>query len=161
MPLALRFRADGTQTLGPNNLTARPYPGFPLDEATTYALVITDRVRSASGADVVAASSFREVMGSGAGVSEGAQQARDAYAPLLAYLDEPGDDERDDVVSATVFTTQTVTSIVPALRKAIFALPAPASTDIGFTGMTPTFKNFQARTPRRTSRRATSPIAAR
>src|SRR5262245_7404352 len=42
MPLIVTFRKDGSQTIGPNRLVVRPYPGFPLTDGTTYALVLTD-----------------------------------------------------------------------------------------------------------------------
>src|SRR4051812_39857901 len=45
-PVIAHFRPDGTETMGKNRLVVRPYPGFPLDEGTTYALVVTDRVRA-------------------------------------------------------------------------------------------------------------------
>ena len=101
----------GTQTIGPNRLVVRPYPGFPLADATTYALVITNRV-----GDVAPSgdwSSLRAKSGGNAAIVA----AREVYAPLFAWLDEPGGDERDDVVSAAVFTTQHATDIMPAIRK--------------------------------------------
>jgi predicted esterase len=140
IPVLVRFRAEGTQTLGANSITARPFPGFNLDDATTYALVITNRVRSSDNGDTLAAASFGEVMGTAGGPE--AQLVRDAYGPLLAYLDEPGDDERGDVVSATVFTTQTATAIAPAIRQAIFALPAPTSPDVAFVNMSAVFEVY-------------------
>jgi len=139
-PIITRFRADGTQTLGPNNLSTRPFPGFPLDDATTYALVITDRVRSPAGDPVAAAPLFRDLLGDGG--DQLVVDARQVYAPLLAYLDEAGGDEREDVISATVFTTQHATAIVPAIRKAIYSLPAPVGADITSPASTAVFKTF-------------------
>src|SRR5437762_24420 len=46
-PIIAHFRPDPTETIGKNRLVVRPYPGFGLDEGTTYALVVTDRVHAA------------------------------------------------------------------------------------------------------------------
>jgi len=137
VPIAVRFRAERTQTLGPNHLVARTYPGFGLADGTTYALVVTDRVRAASG-NLAAAASFLDLMGDAADPALSA-----VYAPLLAYLDEPGDDERGDVITATVFTTQHVTATVPAIRAAIFAKPAPVARNVVNKGANPTFTTFE------------------
>ncbi len=135
-PVIVRFRAENTQTIGDNHLIARPFPGFPLADATTYALVITDRVRDAGGGPVLAAPLFAELMGDGG--DQLVVDARAVYQPLLDFLDQPGGDERDTVISATVFTTQNALSIVPALRTAIFATPAPVAADVmpGITNAT-------------------------
>ena len=53
VPVVATFHAEGTQTIGANRLAVRPYPGFPLADGTTYALVITNRVHDADG-DAVA-----------------------------------------------------------------------------------------------------------
>jgi hypothetical protein len=139
-PIAAKFRVENTQTLGPNHLVARPFPGFPLADGTTYALVITDRVRDAAGNAVAASSAFRDVMGDGGGQLEA--DARAVYQPLLAYLDEAGGDERADVISAAVFTTQNATSIAGAIRRGVFATPAPVATDIISPSTNATFKTF-------------------
>jgi predicted esterase len=122
-PIAVKFRAEPTRTLGENHLVARPYPGFGLAEGTTYALVITDRVGG-----VKASPTFEALLGSGGDTKT--VDARAVYQPLLDWLDEPGGDERGSVVSAAVFTTQRVTQIVPALRKGVLAAPAPVATGI-------------------------------
>jgi hypothetical protein len=129
VPIAARFRADGTRTIGPNRLVVRPYPGFPLAEGTTYALVVTSRLSSADGGSVLSQADWTAVTGTGA-ATEAIAKAREVYAPLLAWLDESGDDERGDVVSAAVFTTQHATRIMPAIRKAVFATPAPTARDL-------------------------------
>jgi predicted esterase len=116
---------------------ARPYPGFPLDEGTTYALVITNRVHDAGGEPVGPAAELADVLGTGGDTVIAA--ARTTYQPLLDYLDEPGGDERADVVSAAVFTTQHATFIAPALREAVFAAPAPVGADVVRTFANPTY----------------------
>jgi hypothetical protein len=122
-PAAVRFRAERTQTIGENSLVVRPYPGFPLAEGTTYAAVITRRVGG-----ITRAPQFDALMGDDP--EPRITLARAVYQPLLDHLDEPGGDERDDVVTATVFTTQRATHVVPALRDAIAALPRPVATEI-------------------------------
>lgn len=139
-PVIVRFRAENTQTIGKNNLVVRPFPGFPLADATTYALVITDRIRDANGASVSPAAELGELLGDGG--DQLIVDARAVYQPLLDYLDEAGGDEREDVVSATVFTTQSALAIVPALRKAIFATPVPVATDVISGAANATFTTF-------------------
>ncbi|MBS1120921.1 MAG: hypothetical protein H6Q90_3149 [Deltaproteobacteria bacterium] len=141
VPIAARFRDTPTVTLGGNHIVARPFPGFGLDEGRTYALVITNRVRAADGGSVAAADTFREIL-EGTGGDFAIQHAREIYAPLIAYLDQPGDDDRRDVVSAAVFTTQHATTIVPAIRKAIFAAPAPVAADVTSAVTSTAFTTF-------------------
>ncbi|MBA3818709.1 MAG: hypothetical protein H0X17_07440 [Deltaproteobacteria bacterium] len=130
-PLVVRFRAEPTSTIGTNHLIARPYPGFGLAEGTTYAVVITKRVRGGDGDSVLRAPTFDALLGaSTSGDDPAIAAAREVHVPLLAWLDEPGGDERDDVVSAAVFTTQRATPIVPAIRRGVFEAPAPVARDI-------------------------------
>ena len=129
IPIVATFRPDGSQTIGANRLVVRPYPGFPLADATTYALVISSRLSSADGGDVLAQSDWLAVTSTGT-ATPAIMRARDVYAPLLAWLDEPGDDDRDTVVAAAVFTTQNATKIVPAIRKGLFATTAPVARDV-------------------------------
>jgi len=130
MPIAVKFRATGNETLGINNLVVRPYPGFPLDEGTTYALVITTRVRGTNGEPLEIAPRFAELAGTSMTTEQPLVWARSVYQPLFDYLDEAGDDSRSDVASAAVFTTQRATFIAPALRAAVFDLPPPVATDV-------------------------------
>jgi predicted esterase len=125
VPVLVHFHAAATPTSGPNRLAVRPYPGFPLASGTTYAAVITDRARSASGDDVLAPASFAALL-----EGRGDPALAAAYEPLLAWLDEPGGDDRGDVVSAAVFTTQRATAIAPAIRKGVFAAPAPVAANV-------------------------------
>ncbi len=130
-PLRFRFQSYAGWTIGDNWLAALPYPGFPLADGTTYALVITDRVRSLGGGDVLADADWQVVRDVASTAAEPALvRARERYQPLWAYLDEPGGDERADVVSAAVFTTQRATEIMGRLRQRIWALPAPVARDV-------------------------------
>lgn len=140
IPLVVRFGATAYQTLAANHLVARPYPGFPLDEQTTYALVITTRVRDPYGEPVAASTELTAMLDPGG--DPAFEPARTVYQPLLALLDEPGDDERSDLVSAAVFTTQRATHVAPAIRQAVFAGAAPIATDVMPTTVNPVFSTF-------------------
>ena len=139
-PVIATFRADQTQTIGPNRLSVRPYPGFPLADGTQYALVITDRVRTESGGHIVRDIDFTALVGTGGDAA--ITKARDVYAPLFAWLDEPGDDERDDVVSAAVFTTQHATNVGPAIRAGVFSAAAPVARDVMTMALSSSFATF-------------------
>ena len=151
-PIIAKFRDDKTNTIGINRLVVRPYPGFVLDEGTTYALVITNRVKDAGGAAVGRASEFDTLLGSGGGAAMNA--ARAAYAPLTTWLTANGG--TSDVVSAAVFTTETATKIGPALRKGVYSVDPPVATAITAGATTSAYKlwtgaytapNFQTGTP--------------
>jgi hypothetical protein len=126
-PIVAHFRPAKGGTIGDNSLAVRPYPGFPLREGTTYALVLTDRLRTLDGTAFAPSPTFAAMRDDGRAGDPAITAARATYAPLWTYLDEPGGDARADVISAAVFTTQHATAIVPALRAAIFALPAPVA----------------------------------
>ena len=140
MPIIVTFRVAGTQTLGANNLVCRPYPGFPLDEGTTYALVITHRVIGSNGGDLETSPDLSAILGAGGDAT--IVHAREVYQPLLDLLDESGGDEREDVVSAAVFTTQHATNVAPALRQAVFAAAAPVATNVVLLTTNPTYTVF-------------------
>lgn len=128
-PIAVRFRPTGNFTIGDNNLVVRPYPGFPLAEGTTYALVITTRVRGTNGEAIEVAPGFAELSGN-SGDDGLLTWARGQYQPLFDYLDEADGDSRSDVATAAVFTTQHATFIAPAIRAAIFDRSPPVATDV-------------------------------
>ena len=127
-PILAKFRVAGTQTIGGNHLVVRPYPGFPLDEGTTYALVITTRVTGDGGGSIGVAPEMAKLVGKD--TDPAIVHARTVYQPLLDFLDEPGDDERGDVATAAVFTTQHATNVAEALRRGTAAAPAPVPTDL-------------------------------
>jgi hypothetical protein len=124
-PIIASFRVDSTNTIGGNRLVVRPYPGFTLDEHTQYALVITNRVHDLNGAPVEASGDFHAVLGSGG--SAAVARARAPHAPLFAILDAPS---RAEIVSASVFTTETATFVGPALRAGVFNTAAPTAANL-------------------------------
>ena len=121
-PIVVHFRPEAGQTIGANHLVARPYPGFGLDEGTRYALVITRRVRDPGGAAINPSSEWLELVGDA--------NARSTYASLVDWLGRTGTDTLDDLACAAVFTTQHITQVGPALRKGVFAAPAPVVTGV-------------------------------
>jgi hypothetical protein len=126
-PIIAHFRADLTNTIGPNRLAVRPFPGFGLDEGTTYALVITSRVHDMAGAPIEATSEFRSTLASA-----------HSYAALRDYLAA----NPDDVMSAAVFTTQHATNIGPAIRLGVFGTPAPIAAGITAGPSSPEYSVF-------------------
>ncbi|MBV8762149.1 MAG: hypothetical protein JO257_32950, partial [Deltaproteobacteria bacterium] len=131
VPVIAHFRAERTNTIGPNRLAVRPYPGFGLDEGTQYALVVTNRVKDMSGAAVQATAELQSTL-----------TTKQWYAGLLAWLDQPGDDERKDVVAAAVFTTQHATNVGLAIRNGVFGTAAPTASGITAGATTPSYKEY-------------------
>lgn len=143
-PLWIRFKAREGYSIGANALAAMPYPGFPLRGSTTYAFVVTRRLKGSDGTPVKRSADFTALMGTGTG-DAAVVNARSKYAPLLTWLDGTGSkDKRDDVVSAAVFTTQDPTSLMGKLRQVTFTLPEPAAAGVHSTGSaSASFKTFE------------------
>lgn len=134
-PIRLQFQTFAGEAIGDNWLSVLPYPGFPLNEATTYAVVVTDRVRATDGTPVTPAPDFVAMADPAPPTDTALARAQAIYQPLWDYLDEAGGDERADVVSAAVFTTQDATSIMGKLREVVYRdVPAPEPTDIVWLG---------------------------
>jgi dienelactone hydrolase len=132
-PLRYRFEPKAGEAIGSDWLSALPYPGFPLGEGRTYALVMTNRLRSAGGGDVQPDDDWVAVR-DGTATDADLVKLQTADQPLLDWLDESGGDEREDVVSAAVFTTQRSTDIYPLLRQRVRSLDPPVVQDITFLG---------------------------
>ena len=116
-PVRFRFQVAENLTIGPNWLGSLPYPGFPLREKTTYALVITRRL-TAGGEAVRRSADFEALMGTGGDAQ--VTHAREVYQPLLDWLDgSSSSDNRADVVAASVFTTQDATGLMGKIREVI------------------------------------------
>ena len=104
----------------PPVLIVQPLFGFPLRERTRYAAVMTTDVRAADGEPLQAPPFMAEVL---ADQADG--PAAEAFAPLLALLDEEGV-ARERVVAATVFRTLDATGELRALRQHLYeAQPIP------------------------------------
>ncbi len=120
IPLRFRFEHYEGEVIGTDWMSALPFPGFRLDQQTTYALVVTNRVRAEDGSPVAAAPDFLAITSADTPSDADLARAKTLYAPLLSWLDEPGADERADVVSAGVFTTQDATSLMGKIREVIW-----------------------------------------
>lgn len=104
--------------------------GSPLRPGTTYAALITKRVRSDTGTAYARAADF-EAMLEGERPSDATlANAWERYAPLRAYLEEDSDIPASEVLNAAVFTTQTETSVVEQLRAAVEADGVPELSDL-------------------------------
>jgi hypothetical protein len=121
-PVIATFVADDGRSILGNRLIVRPYPGFGLDEGTTYAMVVTDRVTDPGGAPVRPAPALHQLL-SDAGSA--------AYAPLRAWLASDGSADVDAVVTAAVFTTQHTHFILPAIQQGVLGATAPVAADVG------------------------------
>ncbi len=126
-PMRRRFEHYAGSSIGTDWLSCLPYPGFPLRPLTTYALVVSSRLHATDGTPVARAADFTALIGDGAPDSA-VMAARTVYQPLFDYLDQPGGDERTDVVDAAVFTTQDPTSEMGKIRDVIYRdVPAPTA----------------------------------
>jgi predicted esterase len=130
-PILASFHAEEGQFIGPNWLALRPLPGLPLREGTTYAAILSRRLRGALGETVERDADFSRLLSDAEPSEEPYRSAWARYAPLRAYLSLRGG--AGDVVGATVFTTQKATGIMAELRSAVYAQgPTPMPRDLTY-----------------------------
>lgn len=120
LPIQTRFFAEGGQLIGDNWLGCLPFPGFVMEEGTTYGLVLTNRLLAENGLPVQPSEEFQVTMSGSASSDPRLARAQTLYEPLGLFLDDPGGDEREDVVSAAVFTTQRATELMGRFRRVIY-----------------------------------------
>jgi len=108
-----------------------------LDEHTRYALIVKNGLRDREARPVEASDAFqrfRHDLDFGQTHDGGRKAYRNALLDALAAARAAGVQE-DEIVSASVFTTQSVTSTLERIEAQIHAwTPAPASFDLGTAG---------------------------
>jgi hypothetical protein len=130
-PMLTAFHVEEGQFIGPNWLTLRPVPGIPLRENTTYAAIVTRRVRGAQGEALERHPDLERILGELAPADEPYRAAWGTSAPLRAFLQQR--DLANEVVGATLFTTQKATAIMSEIRNAVYAQgPVPAPLDFKY-----------------------------
>lgn len=129
-PLLFRFEHYAGEAIGDDWLSVLPYPGFPLEEMTTYAVVVTSRVRATDGSPVAAAPELVAIAATTVPGDPALARAQTIYQPLWDHLDAAGGDERADVVTASVFTTGDLTSLMGKVREVVWSLPEPTMRSI-------------------------------
>jgi len=115
-----------------------------LDQHTGYALIVTNSVRDVGGAPVEPSedfASFRHDLNFGNTSHNAAlKEYRKSLLDALKVTHELGVDE-DDVVAASVFTTQSATALLEKIRDQIkAATPAPADFNLGTGGIRTVFE---------------------
>jgi len=105
-----------------------------LDQHTRYVLVVTNTVRNLDGKHVKAAREFLDFIDDANGST--GDPALEAYRTqlrnALSQLDAAGVVPQDQVVTASIFTTQSVTAVLEKIRDEIkVATPAPADFLLG------------------------------
>ncbi len=112
----------------PNWFAVRPAHGVPLKPSTTYGVIVRRGLRTASGTPFERAPDFEAMLTSTRpSGDEALASAWDAYAPLRAWI-AAGEDP-DDLLVATVFTTQDVEALAAPLREAVRRTAPPEASD--------------------------------
>lgn len=110
-------------------LGVRTGHGDPLRPGTTYALVVSRSVVPASGGAYRRDDDFEAMLAPTAPSDAALSRAHEAYAPLRTWLAEAETPSVDDVLVATVFTTQSARDPL-ALRDAVHDAPLPVARDL-------------------------------
>jgi hypothetical protein len=111
-----------------NTLAVMPMLGRPLRTKTRYAVVVTNKVRDASGATITPSSDLAEVLDR-APTTERTRAVHDLYAPALVELASAGITTAD-IVHLTVFTTDDPTEeTFAAMDDVAASVPAPSAKD--------------------------------
>ena len=123
VPLDRLVWTQATNTLHGN-------PQTYLNQDTEYLLVVTDGVKAADGSNL-AADTFRKDLNFGQTKDPAAKAYRADLLAALHWAPVPP----DEIVDASLFTTQSITSLLEKVRSQIDASsPAPASFTIGAGG---------------------------
>lgn len=139
IPVAAAFRAKASRYIGENYLAVMPYPGFPLREETTYAVIVTTSLAAQSpefAAHLQAAAPTDDGSGRTAGLYA-------SFAPLRAYLAADASLKADAIAVATVFTTRQSSQALRALAQYIADTPAPTTDEFAFDVGNPYFRLYR------------------
>jgi hypothetical protein len=100
--------------------------GAPLRPNTTYAAVVTRKLKTADAQDFERSPDFEAMLSDAAPADETALRAWQAYAPLRTWIARDGAQfKAGDLLNAAVFTTAAPAEILPQLKAAVAAEGGP------------------------------------
>ena len=138
----IHWQADEAAYWPANTLAVLPMLGRPLRPRTKYAVVVTKRVRTTTGATVLPAAELEEVLDQKP-VTDRARAVHDLFAPAVAELRAAGLAPAD-IVHLTVFTTNDATEeTFAAMDDVVQNVPSPTATDWTRKDETPTLVVYE------------------
>ncbi len=115
---------NGTDYL--NTLGIVPAYGYPLEQGTRYAVVITTKVKGLNHGALSADADFTAIKTSSTLPDPELEKARELYAPLFSLLAKPPYNlGYNDIAGATVFTTEQITPVLQDIMTQLAATPLP------------------------------------
>lgn len=127
-PVQVDFRAAPSFYRPANLLSVMPYPGFPLDEATTYAVVLQRGLRNSQGAAVSRANYLPRLdqpWSADAGYTQDVFERLQGQWQAVQEAVDAG-----DVLAFTAYTTQSIRPTMEAIQAASEDLPLPQARDV-------------------------------
>lgn len=109
-----------------NYVAVHPSWSSPLRHDTTYAVYMTDGIRSNDGDFPLRSDDLVAMLRDDAPADTALTNAWTAYAPLRAYIADNDNISGANIVSAAVFTTMDPDRDIPSLRDAVRAEPVPS-----------------------------------
>ncbi len=107
------------------HLQIMPMPNGVFRPATTYAAVVTKQVRRDEGGPFARDPDFEAMLSDATPADSGLARAHGRYGKLRAWLALEDTPASDEILVATVFTTDDPTAIMASLRGAVRALDPP------------------------------------
>lgn len=123
----------GTRYICPRFVSVRPTWNVPLLPETTYAVILATGVETQNGAPFQADADMQAMLADAQPNDPDLRAAWATYQPLRDYLTDPevgSPIALHRVIAAAVFTTQPVDDVLPAVRAAIHAAPAPTPSEL-------------------------------
>jgi len=160
-PVRWEYWANEQSYIPANTLAIAPHWGFPLQESTTYALLIKAGLKDTQGNLFQADQALGSILSDGGpeGCGQTMPQAtyneiNGSYVMLRAYLNATSADS-SSIIGASVFTTQTTSSQLALIHEQIQSNPAPAYQPDGWQTMGDGPGNFEDKSFKWTSNSTT------
>ena len=135
-PIYWRYQSEETGYLPKHTLSVRLLEGIALRPNTTYALIVSERLASAS-------ETTRVILGDERPMSAPLDEAWTLYAPLRDWLSSLEGVGVPSIAVASVFTTQDPVSELFKLRDFVHSLPAPTARDLESLGIQSGIVNYE------------------
>ncbi|MBT6432506.1 MAG: hypothetical protein HOK28_05395 [Deltaproteobacteria bacterium] len=160
-PVRWEYWAQSTSYVPANTLAVAPHWGFPLQESTTYAIILKSGLQTTNAQPLQADAALGALLSSAGATGCGQSMPSSTYerldnsfSKLRLYLQDQAIDPAT-VVGASVFTTQATTSQLKSIYEQVQQAPAPSYRPDDWQAMTDAGELFEAKSFKWTSNETT------